>query len=107
MALNVDLRTFLDEQGHVVELTEQAEMVFLFLVSIISAVSKKHLDVDELMPVDLACNTRAHHLSCSGNIEAGGSKNGTIEWQCDTCEAAGIISHWQATNWDKQRRVFH
>ncbi|WP_286262190.1 hypothetical protein [Thalassotalea atypica] len=121
MALIVDLRDFLDEQGHVVELTEQAGRVFTFLTQIVLAVTKRkinsadnhingqmtHLDNQKCIKVDLNCNTRALQLSCDGKIAATCNENALIEWHCDTCEASGTISNWQTSLWDKQARTLH
>ena len=109
MALNVDLRDFLDEQGNVVELTELAERVFTFVIKIVSAISASsathgtHSNVE----VNLQCNTRAPQLSCDGRIEAKCNTSDVIEWHCDTCTASGTISHWKTSLWDKQKRVLH
>ena len=105
MALKVDLRHFLDEEGKVLELTEQAKTVFKFLTKIVSSVSENI----EQPPIDLdlKCNTRADELSCDGGIEAKCIAIGMIEWHCDTCEASGTISNWQASMWDKQERTIH
>lgn len=105
MALKVDLRQFLDDEGNELELTEQAKTVFKFLILIVSSVSE---NIEQtLIDVDLKCNTRADELSCDGGIEATYIAIGMIEWQCDTCEASGTISHWQGSIWDKQKRTIH
>ncbi len=103
MALKVDLRHFLDEQGNVVELTEQAEKIFKFLTTIVLSVSE-HSELP-IIVVDLKCNSRAESLSCDGSIEA--KCVGIIEWHCDTCAAEGSISHWQDSIWDRQKRTMH
>ena len=121
MALIVDLRDFLDEQGQVVELTEQADRVFTFLSQIVLAVTKRglnsvdnhtnsqmtNLNNQKCIEVDLSCNTRAPQLSCDGKIAATCNENMLIEWHCDTCEASGTISNWQTSLWDKQARTLH
>ena len=105
MALKVDLRQFLDDEGNELELTEQAKTVFKFLILIVSSVSE---NIEQtLIDVDLKCNTRADELSCDGGIEATYIAIDMIEWQCDTCEASGTISHWQGSMWDKQTRTIH
>ena len=30
-----------------------------------------------------------------------------IEWRCDTCDAAGTISNWQGSMWDKKTPTIH
>ena len=105
MALKVDLRTFLDEEGNVAELTEQAKTVFKFLTKIVSSVSKNI--EQQCIDVDLKCNTRAAALSCEGSIEGECISIGIIEWHCDTCEASGTISQWQGSLWDNQERTIH
>jgi len=113
MALKVDLRHFLDENGNVLDLAEQAKVVFSFLTSIVLFISKESqcLNTEQLfIDVDLKCNTRADKLSCKGHIEARYSSITTsspIEWQCDTCEAAGTILNWQGSLWDMQKRTMH
>jgi hypothetical protein len=103
MTLTADLRDFLDEEGNVLELTEQAEKIFKFLSTIVLSVSK---DINQpIINVDLTCNSRADSLSCEGSIEA--KYVGIIEWHCDTCAAEGSISHWQGSMWDKQKRTIH
>ena len=105
MALKADLNHFLDEEGNVAELTEQAKTVFKFLTKIVSSVSE---NIEQpLIDVDLKCNTRAADVSCEGGIEATCIAIGIIEWHCDTCEAAGTISNWQRSMWDKQERTIH
>lgn len=105
MALKVDLRQFLDDEGDELELTKQAKTVFKFLTKIVSLVSE---NIEQpLIDVDLKCNTRADELSCDGGIEAMCIAIGIIEWQCDTCEASGTISNWQGSIWDKQKRTIH
>jgi len=105
MALKVDLRLFLDEKGNILPLTEQAMKVFQFLTKIVSSVSE---NIEQpLINVDLKCNTRADELSCEGSIDAKRIAFDMIEWHCDTCEASGTISNWQASMWDKQVRTIH
>jgi hypothetical protein len=105
MALKVDLRQFLDDEGNASELTEQAKKVFNFLTKIVSSVSKniEHPGIY----VDVKCDTRAEELHCDGGIEARCIAIGMIKWHCDTCEASGTISNWQGSLWDKQKRIIH
>jgi len=105
MALKVNLQHFLDEEGNVVELTEQAERVFLFLTKIVSAVSQ-HIEQPKV-DVDLLCNARADDVSCRGNIEAEHIATGNIEWRCDRCEVSGTILNWRGSLWDKKKRILH
>jgi hypothetical protein len=105
MVLKVDLRQFLDDEGKKVSLTEQAVMVFNFLIKIVLSVSN---NIEQrLIYIDLECNTRAEQLSCEGSIEASCTAIDMIEWHCDTCQASGSISHWQGSLWDKQKRIIH
>jgi len=105
MALNADLRHFLDEEGNVEELTDQAKTIFKFLTKIVSSVSR---NIEQpLIDVDLKCSTRGHEISCQGSIDAKCTAIGLIKWHCDTCEAAGTISNWQTSQWDKQKRIIH
>ena len=105
MTLKADLRQFLDEEGEVLELTEQANKVFKFLIKIVLSVSK-NIDLP-LIEVDLKCNTRGDDVSCFGKIEARYKNIGLIEWHCDSCDAAGTISNWQASRWDRQKHTIH
>ncbi|KGJ93984.1 hypothetical protein [Colwellia psychrerythraea] len=108
MALKVDLRDFLDEDGKVLALTEQAQPVFNFLTQVVLSVTK---DIEQpYNDLDLKCNTRADGLTCCGHIAAKCSSIGTfstIDWHCDTCEATGTISNWQGSIWDMQKRTMH
>jgi len=105
MTLKVDLRHFIDEKGNVLTLTEQAKKVFQFITKIVTSVSE---NIEQpLIDVDLKCNTRADELSCEGSIDAKKIAFDMIEWHCDTCEASGTISNWQASIWDKQERIIH
>jgi len=110
MALKVDLRIFLDEQGNVLELTEQAQTVFNFLSKIVLSVSGKstaqHTE-PKFIDIGLTCKSRSEELSCIGGIEGVCLSTSIIKWQCDTCKAAGSISHWQGSLWDKQKRTIH
>jgi hypothetical protein len=110
MVLKTDLRHFLDEEGKLLALTEQAKTVFKFLSKIVSSVSERTeqsiIDID-LVAVNLKCNTRAEQLNCQGYIEARCINLSLIKWYCDSCEAAGTISHWQGSLWDKQQRTIH
>ena len=105
MALKVDFKHFLDDEGNELELTEQAKIVFNFLNKIVSSVSE-NLE-QPLIDVDLKCNARGSTLSCEGDIEATCIATGIIEWHCDICEAAGTISNWQGSMWDKQKHTIH
>jgi len=105
MTLKANLTHFLDEEGHVLELTEQASTVFKFLSKIVRSVTK---NIEQpLIDVDVKCNTRANSLSCDGSIEATCIAMDMIEWHCDTCEASGTISNWLGSAWDKQERTIH
>ncbi|WP_259367619.1 hypothetical protein [Colwellia sp. MB02u-9] len=118
MVLKTDLRHFLDDEGKLLALTEQAKTVFKFLSKIVSSVSERiassvstHteppiVDID-LVAVNLKCNTRAEQLHCEGDIEASCINLSLIEWHCDSCQAAGTISHWQGSLWDKQQHTIH
>jgi hypothetical protein len=105
MTLKADINHFLDEDGNVLALTEQAKTILQFLSKIVSATSQ-HIE-QPLIHLDLKCNTRARGLSCKGNIAAKCRDKVTIEWQCDTCQAAGTISNWQGSIWDKQKPTIH
>jgi hypothetical protein len=105
MALKANFRLFLDEEGKELELTEQAKIIFNFLIKIVSSVSK-HIE-QPVIDVNLKCNTRADEISCVGNIEATCITIGMIEWHCDTCEVSGTISNWHGTKWDKQKHTIH
>jgi large-conductance mechanosensitive channel len=105
MPLAADFRHFIDEAGNVLELTDQAKVVFVFLSKIVLALSE---NIEQpLVHVNLKCNTRAKQLSCTGQIQAKSITLGLIEWHCDTCQACGTITHWQGSRWDKQQRVIH
>ncbi|XQW86430.1 hypothetical protein ACOYR1_06825 [Thalassotalea piscium] len=105
MTLKVDLRRFLDGEGQVLELTEQAKMVFEFITKIVLSVSQ---NIEQpVIYVDVKCNSRAKSLVCQGHIEAKGTSTGLIEWYCDTCEASGEVSNWQASIWDRQKQTIH
>jgi hypothetical protein len=112
MILKVDFNQFLDNKGDKVELTEQANTVFNFLSKIVLAVSQETVsqDIDQpLIDVALKCKTRGNALSCAGNIEACYASDDSliIEWQCDTCEAAGTIANWSRSFWDMRERTLH
>jgi len=110
MTLKVDLRQFLDEKGNLLLLTEQASTVFKFLSEIVLSVSQEsgvHTIEQPFNSVNLRCSTRGFALSCLGDIEARTSSSGTIEWHCDTCEAAGTILNWQGSLWDMQKSTLH
>lgn len=105
MALKVNLKQFLNEEGEVAELTDQAKVIFNFLSKIVLSVSQ---NIEQpLTFVDLKCNTRAEGLICEGSIEASSINNHMIDWHCDSCEVSGTISNWQGSLWDKQKRVIH
>ena len=105
MALKVDLRHFLDEEGNVLALTAQAKKVFEFLTKIVMSVSE---NIEKpLIDVDLKCNTRADDLTCDGDIKAKCLSISMIEWHCDFCEASGTVSNWHGSTWDKQVRIIH
>jgi hypothetical protein len=105
MVLKADVRHFLDEEGNVLELTDQAKTVFKFITKIVLSVSQSIEQT--LIDADLKCNTRGVELSCEGSIEAMHIAVGIIEWHCDTCEAFGTISNWQGSLWDKRKRTIH
>ncbi|MCP4991030.1 MAG: hypothetical protein GY928_34770 [Colwellia sp.] len=72
MALHVDLRDFLDDEGKIVTLTQQAQTIFKFITKIILTVSKECSPIKNeqaAIDVDLKCNTRANSISCTGHIE--------------------------------------
>jgi hypothetical protein len=105
MSLEVNFARFLDEDGNVLALTDQASTVFRFITKIVSSASRK---IEEpMICIDLQCNTRAVGLACTGYIEATSNTYGIIEWYCNTCEASGNISNWQGTLWDKQHHTIH
>ncbi len=122
MALKVDFRHFLDDEGKVLSLTKQAKTIFEFLAKIVVSVSQASVsheqfsqqstypDIEQpFIEISLKCNSRADELYCLGNIEANYSSDNisVIEWHCNTCEAAGTITNWQASLWDKQKRTMH
>jgi len=105
MALKANLKSFLDEKGNELELTDQAKTIFKFLTTIVSSVSE---NINQpLIDVDLNCNSRADELSCDGCIKATCIAIGMIEWHCDTCEASGTVTNWQGSLWDMQERTIH
>ncbi len=114
MVLKTDLRHFLDEEGKLLALTEQAKAVFKFLSKIVSSVSERvsvrteqPIVDSDLVAVNLKCNTRAEQINCQGDIEARCININLIEWHCDSCEVAGTISNWQRSLWDKQQHTIH
>ncbi|ASP48960.1 hypothetical protein [Cognaticolwellia beringensis] len=105
MTLRTNFRHFLDEEGKVLALTEQAKIVFKFLSKIVLSVSE---NIEHpLIQLDVKCNTRATALTCEGSIEATCSAFDTIDWHCDSCEASGTISNWYGSQWDRQARILH
>jgi len=105
MTLKTDLKQFIDDEGNVLDLTKQAKTVFKFVSKIVSSVSD---NIEQpWVEVGLKCASRGDGLSCEGNIEAMFITTGIIEWNCNTCEAAGTIINWQGSLWDKQTRTIH
>ncbi|AWB56633.1 hypothetical protein [Colwellia sp. Arc7-D] len=105
MALKVDLKQFLDDEGNEIALTDQAKTVFYFITNIVLCVTK-HIE-QPTVEVDLKCSTRAKNLDCEGSIKASCLAPNMINWHCDCCEASGSISNWQYSKWDKQLRTLH
>ena len=105
MTLKTDLKQFIDDEGNVLDLTKQAKTVFKFISKIVLSVSD---NIEQpWVEVGLKCATRGDGLSCEGSIEAMCITTGFIEWNCNTCEAAGTIINWQGSLWDKQARTIH
>lgn len=105
MALKADFSHFLNENGKVHSLTEQASTVFSFLKKIVSAVT---FEIEQpIIEVDLQCGTRASGLNCTGSIEASCPDLTIIHWRCDSCEASGTITNWQGSMWDNRKPTIH
>ena len=87
----IDLRHWLDEQGRLDAKARLGPFV-VALVESATATSESGVSVNR-------CRKSTTRTKCSGSI-ATWLRDDVIEWTCNTCPEAGVISGWQGTEWD-------
>ena len=106
MTMVTNIRHFLDENGEIPELPQEAKELLSFLGTIVEAAS---LDHDQPMTlVGEICHANTDGKKCRGEIEAWiDTESNSIGWECLECEEDGSISEWEGTVWDRRNYVRH
>jgi len=106
MATITNIQHFLDENGEVPNISQEATELLIFLSAVIEAASSKYDS-----PVTFA-NTKCRNMtdgeSCPGEIEVWVyAEDNTIGWECLECGEEGVVTHWEGTQWDKRNYTRH
>lgn len=87
----VDLRHWLDEQG---QLAPQVKLA-PFIASIVESATAATGSGLTVTP----CRRSSSRARCAGYI-ATWLREDVVEWACNACSEAGVITGWQGTHWD-------
>lgn len=105
MTLISDLTHFLEPNGDVAKLPDEAQKLFEFLSAIVGEVSH---DIEEpIIETELNCRKYSDPSYCSGQIDAWYNDDCFIEWHCSDCNDNGVISNWRNSHWDNSVQKFH
>jgi hypothetical protein len=93
-----DIQHLLDASAKMPEeMPQEARELIGFLTLIIDATTKN--SPHSLTQTDISC----FHKGCNGLIKSTlRPDTDEIHWFCPDCEAEGLISGWQETNWDNR-----
>jgi len=99
----INLRHFLDEEGHIAPASGPARRLAEFLVAIVAMTSLP----ESVTPTtyQVRCRRRPGRKPCPGYIVSGiDPEDEVILWICPVCGDKGTIEHWQGTIWDLSKR---
>ena len=106
MALITNIQHFLDENGEVPNIPQEAQELLVFLSAVIEAASTKY-DAPVTF-ADANCRSVIDGQSCQGEIEVWVyAEDNSIGWECLECGEEGVISNWEGTQWDKRNYTCH
>lgn len=106
MKMLANIQHFLDEDGEVPDLPLEAKQLLDFLTSIVESASLAYDQPITMTPA--TCRQIEKKRPCSGEIEAWvDADSNEIGWACLECDAAGKITHWEGTRWDKREYTRH
>ena len=92
-----DLQHFLDDQGDLAEMPNQAKQMAAFLVLIIDAITPEA--PEDFVESGVRCRAR----KCTGEILARlDPGDEVITWHCPACGQNGVVRNWQGTKWDRR-----
>lgn len=91
-----DITHFLDENGELAEMPEEARKLASFLVLLIDAAT-------QTFPADdRDSRIRCRKDGCTGSIRCSlSSVTDEISWYCPRCGHNGVIRNWQDTKWNQ------
>lgn len=95
-----NMQHFLDETGNIPkQMTKEGRELASFFALVIDTTTKN-------LPAKLTPTViRCFEKGCQGLIKSEIlGKNDEIHWACSKCQNEGVISHWQGTKWDNNRR---
>lgn len=97
-----DLRHYLDDDGDLAPLPNQALNIALHLCSIVEWMTS--LPQRDIHATNVTCRRSPGRKRCTGPIHANFIENGSvIRWSCLICGDNGIIRGWQETRWDRRQ----
>lgn len=101
-----NIQHFLDDDGNVADLPDEAIILVSFLSIIIETASSNYD-----LPVSFAdtiCRCLINGQPCLGDIEVWVyTEDNQIGWECLECGDDGIVSNWEGTQWDKRNYTCH
>jgi hypothetical protein len=96
-----DMRHYLDEDGCLGEMTNQALNLALFFGSIVGWMTSH--ETDPSLPSNVPCRRSPGHSRCVGEIYASFEVDPRgISWFCPLCLDNGLIHGWEGTLWDRR-----
>lgn len=106
MAMITNIRHFMDGNGEVLDLSQEAKELLNFLTAIIEAATIEYENPVTLSAVN--CRKFIMGKPCSGEIEVWVyTEDNQIGWECLACGDEGVISHWEGTPWDSRDYTRH
>ena len=96
-----DIAHYLDDEGEIVAtMPAPTRKLASFLVLLID------IATEQQRPGVIESTIRCRKRGCKGLVHiVVQSPSDAIQWQCNSCEHNGLISHWQATKWDNRART--
>jgi hypothetical protein len=91
---------FLDKQGNIPkQIPKEARELANFFALVVDFTTQNNPST--LTTTEIRC----FYKGCHGQVKSALSPdNQKIHWYCPVCDNEGVISHWQDTRWDNNKK---
>ena len=95
-----DMTHFLNEKGNIPkEMPDEARELASFFALVVDHTTKTMLS--KLTPSGIRCFKRGCHGTINTTLKPNKKE---IHWYCPKCENEGVISNWEGTKWNNNKK---